>query len=102
MPDSARAGEASAKRSGRSPSGDGDSVGDLHRRSAGQRGLGMDGKQDRRERRLVEVEVSGQVAEDRDVLAHGRSWIGSTVRLGVQALSVEGVVLDELVIRVEA
>jgi hypothetical protein len=50
---------------------------------------------------LIEVEVVDEVAEDLCVLADVRSWVGAAVGRGVQALSVEEVVFDELVVRVE-
>ena len=62
----------------------------------------MDGEDQRWARRLVEVEVVGEVAEDLLVLADVGSGIGSAVGGGVDALAVQEVVLDELVVGVEA
>src|SRR6478672_10514183 len=59
-------------------------------------------QEQRSPRRLGEVEVLSQVAEDLHVLAHGRPRVGPAVGLRVQALPVEEVVLDELQVRVEA
>ena len=53
-------------------------------------------------RRLVEVEVLREVAEDRHVLPHVRARIGPAVGARVEALAVEEEVLDELEVRVEA
>ncbi len=62
----------------------------------------MDGQDHRLPRRPGEVELLRQVAEDRLVLPHVGSGIGSAVGRGVEALAVEEAVLDELEVRVEA
>src|SRR5262245_29980706 len=56
----------------------------------------------RRPRSLLEVEVGDEVAEQRRVLANGRTWIGTAVSGRIQPLAFEKVVLDELRIGVEA
>src|SRR5579862_4941808 len=53
-------------------------------------------------RSLAEVEVFDEIAEKRNVFAHRRSRIGSAVGSRVESLPVQEVVLDELVVRVEA
>ena len=53
-------------------------------------------------RRLVEVELLREVAEDRHVLPDVRARIGPAVGARVEALAVEEEVLDELEVRVEA
>src|SRR5262245_8575552 len=53
-------------------------------------------------RLLVEVEVPGEVPEDADPLAHGRARIRPPVRLLVESLLTQEVVLDELRVGVEA
>ena len=53
------------------------------------------------ERRLLEVELAREVPEDRGVLAHVGPRIGALVRLRVEPLPAEEVVLDELEVRVE-
>ncbi len=50
---------------------------------------------------MVEVEVFGEVAEDWDVFADGWAWVGAAVGFGVEALSVEEVVFDELEVSIE-
>jgi hypothetical protein len=59
-------------------------------------------QQHRWPRRLREVEVPHQVAEDRFVLAHAGTWIGAAVGRRVEALAAEEDILDELQVSVEA
>src|ERR1700724_449671 len=59
-------------------------------------GGGMDRKEHRRSRRLREVKVGGQVAEDGRVLPDIGPGVGSAVGFGVEALTPQEVVLDEL------
>ena len=49
---------------------------------------GMEWQDPRLARFLREIEVAPQIAENRDVLTHGRSRVGATVRRRVDALSV--------------
>src|SRR5262249_752541 len=65
-------------------------------------GLGMDSEHLGWSRVVVEGEVGGQVAEDLLVLAHVGSGVGPPVCRRVEALAVEEVVFDELVVGVEA
>src|SRR4051794_37191250 len=53
-------------------------------------------------RLLMEVEVTGEVAEDLSVLPDVRPAVGAAVGLRVEPLAVDEVVLDELEVRVEA
>ena len=71
-------------------------------RRAGQRRLRMHGQRDGRSWWLGEVEVVDEVAEDRRVLAHVGSRVRAAVGRGIEPLTAEEVVLDELVVRVEA
>src|SRR5438270_530135 len=63
---------------------------------------GIGRQRERGRRGLAEVEVLAQVAQDRLALTHVGPGIGASVGLGIDALTVEEVVLDELVERVEA
>ncbi len=64
--------------------------------------VGCTGQHHGRPGLLAEVEVVGQVAEDLLVLTDIGSRVGTTVGGGVDALAVQEVVLDELVVGVEA
>src|SRR5579871_4730972 len=66
---------------------------------AGHRG---DWQQQRRPRRLGEVEVLHQVTQDSDVLTDRRSPVGSAIGRGIQALTLDKHVLDELEVGIEA
>src|SRR5439155_10805228 len=68
----------------------------------GERRGRMHRQQEGRPRRLAEVEVGREVAEDRDAFAHVGSWVGTPVGAWVQPLAAEEVVLDELHVGVEA
>ena len=68
----------------------------------GERRDRMHRQQHRRARRLVEVEVGGQVAEDPLVLANVGARVGAAVGLGIDATTAEEIVFDELGVRVEA
>src|ERR1019366_734319 len=68
----------------------------------GEGGRGMDRKEHRRPGALIEVEVVDEIPEDLLVLAHVRPWVRSAVGCRIEALPVEEVVLDELVVRVKA
>src|SRR5581483_6985938 len=59
-------------------------------------------EQERRARRLREVEVPAQIAQDAHVLAHRRPRIRPPVRPRIQPLPTQEVVLHELQIRIEA
>ena len=63
---------------------------------------GCDRQQHRRSRRLREVEVGGEVAEDPPRSRARRARVGPAVGLGVEAPAAEEVVFDELRVRVEA
>src|ERR1035437_7644931 len=77
--------------------------GELRRtRCASERRLGVDGQHHPRPGTLVEVEVSDQIAKDLLVLTDIWSRVRSTVCRGVEALPVEEVIFDELVIGIEA
>src|SRR5262245_6580232 len=62
----------------------------------------MHGTDHRLRRTLRKVEVPGQIAEDPDVFSYRWSRVGTTIGSWVQALTAEEVVLDELVVGVEA
>ena len=62
----------------------------------------MDGQNDGRTGCWLKSKSFAEVAEDRDVFADGWSGVGASVGFGVEALTVEEVVFDELVVRVEA
>ena len=70
-----------------------------NRRRVGRR-VGI--QQDRRPQRLAEVEVLGQVAEDRLVLTHIRPGVGAAVGQRIEAAAAEEIVLDELQVGVAA
>src|SRR5690349_22690053 len=57
---------------------------------------------ERRTRRLIEIELAREVTEDRDVLANRRARVGPAVGRGIEALAAQEIVLDELEIRIEA
>src|ERR1700730_6061439 len=62
----------------------------------------MDRQDERRSRRLTEVEVVDQVAEDLRGFADIGSWVRSAVGRWVEALAAQEGILDELVEGVEA
>src|SRR5689334_7095251 len=70
--------------------------------STRQSGGGLDWQHLGRSRRLGEVEVVAQIAQERGIFAHVWSRIGTTIARGVDALPIQKVVFDELVVRVEA
>ncbi len=70
---------------------------------AGQGGAGMDGEPDGGERLLVEVELGGEVCPRMGTSSRTVGpRVGAAVGAGVEALATEKVVLDELVVGVEA
>ena len=50
---------------------------------------------------MPEVELVAEVAEDPDLLAHGRARVGTAHRPGIEPRAVQEQVLDELQVRVE-
>src|SRR6516164_2300342 len=69
------------------------------RRRVGRR---VGGQQERLARGLVEVEVLGKGTEYRQGFPDVGTWVGTPVGLGVELLSAEEVVLDELQVGVGA
>src|SRR5438552_5258437 len=67
----------------------------------GQRGGWVDRENDRLTRWLVEVEVEGEIAEDARVLTNVHSRVRASVGSWVEPLTIEKVILNELVIGVE-
>jgi hypothetical protein len=51
--------------------------------------------------RLIKIEVGAQVSEEAGRFSHIRPWIGPSVGFGVESLTGEEVVLDELGVGVE-
>src|SRR5690348_227881 len=73
------------------------------RRRVPRSGCARERPQDeRRSRLLPEVEVVREAAEDRQRLAHVRPRVRAPIRLRVEALTAEEVVLDEFRVGVEA
>src|SRR5690242_5307836 len=68
----------------------------------GRTGPRMKRQDQRRQWRLVEVEVAGQVAQDRTVLTYVGARVRAPVRTRVKARPTQEVVFDELVDRVKA
>src|SRR5271157_502801 len=56
----------------------------------------------RRTRRLLEIEILSQIAENRCIFAYVRTRVGAVIRLRVNALAREKIIFNKLDIRVEA
>src|SRR5262245_45921913 len=70
----------------------------------GPNGLGTSGlriQDQRRTGRLIEVELQGQVAQDRHPFPNGPTRVRPAVRRRVQARTAQEAILDQLEVRVE-
>src|SRR5450759_852099 len=68
---------------------------------ARQGGLRMHRQRHGRTGSLGEVEICGDVSEDADIFSDVWPWVGPTVGAGINALTAEQILLDELVVGVE-